>query len=98
MPTNVYRYVFHDDVPAAEVEATLLLSLLAVEALHGEAEVRLDGGHAFDAARNVCVVDAGTAVGRDLARLFTQFVRREFGDDAFTVERLAARPAEAVPS
>ena len=96
MSSQVYRYTFRRDVPAEEVEATLLLALLATEALHGEAEVRLDGGHAFDADKGTCVLDAGSAVGRDFARLFTQFVRREFGDDSFTVERIAAElPAAA---
>ena len=34
------------------------------------------------------MIDAGTPVGRDLNRLFVGFVGREFGADAFTVERI----------
>jgi hypothetical protein len=88
---NLYHYTFPRKVSIAEVEATLLLALLATEALHGEAEVRLDGGHAFDAKKRTCIIDAGTAVGRDFVRLFTQFVRREFGDNAFAVKRVGAK-------
>jgi hypothetical protein len=96
MSKEIYRYAFKDQIPIEEVEATLLLSVFATEALHGEAQTRLDLGHYLDPDRRACVVDAGTAVGKDLARLFTGFLRREFAD-GFTVERLgtAAMPAAA---
>lgn len=71
-----------------EVEASLLLAVLATESLHGECQTRLDAAHYFDPARRACVVDAGTPVGKDLNRLFTGFIGREFGPDAFTVERV----------
>jgi hypothetical protein len=95
MQSEVYRYVFGTEVPADEVEGTLLLSLLAAESLHGEAQTRLDARHYFDADQRACVVDASTVVGRDLNRLFVGFVRREFGADAFQVARVAAEPAAA---
>jgi hypothetical protein len=88
MAAEVYRYVFEPVVPAAEVETTLVLSLLAVEALHGESQTRLDAGHAFDGRRRVVVIDAATAVGRDFNRVFIGFVTREFGPDSFRVERV----------
>jgi hypothetical protein len=84
--SRAYRYTFAADVPSEDVESTLLLALLAVESLHGEADVRLDAGHVFDAEGRCCVIEAGTAVGRDLCRLFTGFLRREFGDYRFRVE------------
>ena len=97
MAADVYRYVFQAVVPAVEVESTLVLSLLAVEALHGESQTRLDAGHAFDRRLRVVVIDAATAVGRDLNRVFIGFVTREFGPEAFRVERVkpAAEPAAA---
>jgi hypothetical protein len=88
MTRELYRYEFTADVPAEEVEASLLLALLAAESLHGESQVRLDAAHAFDPDRHACVIDAGTAVGRDVNRLFVGFLRREFGPDAFRVERI----------
>jgi hypothetical protein len=92
MTRTVYRYTFSPGVAGDDVEATLLLAVLAAESLHGEADVRLDAAHAFDAARRVCALDASTAVGRDLCRLFTGFLRREFGDGNFRVERAAPGP------
>jgi hypothetical protein len=40
------------------------------------------------------VVDAATDVGRAIARIFTGFLSREFGEEAFKVERVGdAHPA-----
>jgi hypothetical protein len=95
MPTDVFRYRLADHVPAEEAEATLVLSILAVEALHGEAQTRLDAGHAFDAKRRTVVIDATTAVGRDFNRLFLGFLSREFGPGSFRVERVNPPPEPA---
>jgi hypothetical protein len=94
MQYEAYRYVFAPGSPIEDVEASLLLALLAVESLHGEAQVRLDAAHVISRDRRVCVIDAGTAVGQDLNRLFVTFLRREFGDDAFLVDRLVSDPPQ----
>ena len=91
MTEGVYRYTFAPDTPLEEVEASLLLALLSAESLHGESQVRLDAAQYFDRDRRACVIDAGTPAGRDLNRLFVGYLRREFGDDAFRVERVEAR-------
>src|SRR5262245_15148480 len=92
MAEQVYRYTFRADVPPEDLEASLLLARFAVEGLHGEAQVRLDAAHGLDAGRRACAIDATTAVGRDLNRVFVNFVRREFGEGAFRVERVTANP------
>src|SRR3954451_25079348 len=94
MTRKLYRFTFSPDVPPQEVEASMLLAVFAVESLHGEVQVRLDAAHSFDPDGRSCVIDAGTAVGRDLNRVFIGFLRREFGEDAFRVERVdsAAHP------
>jgi hypothetical protein len=88
MADELYRYTFTRQAPADEVEATLLLSLFAVESLHGEDQACLDASFRLDRRKRACVIDASTAVGRDLARVFTGLLRREFGPDAFAVERV----------
>jgi hypothetical protein len=90
MYREVYRYCFKSSVVSEEIEASLLLAILATESLHGASQVRLDVAHAFDAERHVCTIDATTPVGRDLNRLFIGFVSREFGEDAFEVHRVDA--------
>jgi len=91
---DVYRYTFASSVPSDDVEASLLLALLATESLHGAAQVRLDAAHFFDADRRACVIDASTPVGRDVNRLFAGFLTREFGADAFEVERVNELPQQ----
>jgi hypothetical protein len=88
MSSEIYRYRFSASVSFEEVQASLVLALLATESLHGESQVRLDAGHAVDADKRSCVIDASTAVGRDLNRLFAGFITREFGADVFEVERV----------
>ena len=94
--STAYHYEFGPSAPSDEVEATLILAVLAAESLHGEAQVRLDAAHTFDPDRRFCTIDAGTAVGRDLNRLFAGFVAREFGRNGFTVTRGPAARAEPV--
>lgn len=97
MTRDVYRYVFADEVPAVEVETTLVLSIFGVESLHGESQTRLDAQHAFDAKRRVVAIDASTSVGRDLNRLFIGFMTREFGPGSFRVERVQKTESETKP-
>ncbi len=92
MTKELYRYTFKPDVPLEDLEASLLLAVLSAESLHGEAQVRLDAAHFFDPDQRACVIDAGTPVGRDVNRLFVGFVRREFGEDSFQVERVDSLP------
>ena len=99
MTSEAYRYTFNPEVPPEDIQATLLLAVLGAEGLHGEAQVHLDEAHCFDPDCHSCVVDASTAVGRDLNRLFVGFLRREFNPDTFRVERLGTKilePATAV--
>jgi hypothetical protein len=88
MPSDVYRYRLAGHVPATEAEATLVLSILSVEALHGESQARLDACHAFDAKLRTVVIDGSTRVGRDFNRLFLGFLTHEFGPGSFRVERV----------
>ena len=88
MSREIYKYVFDRSVDMADIETSLLLALLATESLHGESQVRLEAAHALDAEGRTCVIDAGSDVGRNLNRLFVGFDRREFGEDAFRVERV----------
>ena len=92
MSANIYRYRFADGAVFEEVQAALVLAIMATECLHGESQVRLDAAHFLDLEQRACVIDAGTLVGRDVNRLFVGFLRREFGEDVFHVERVEALP------
>lgn len=89
-----YRYEFEGKIPRRDVEESLLLAVLAAESLHGRERVVLDAEFRLDPKARSCVVDASTEVGMAIARLFTGFLSREFGEDVFTVKRVQARAAD----
>src|SRR5262249_31216781 len=104
----VYRFAFDSDVSLDEVEGTMALALIGVQALHGEAGARLGAkplqgeagagwgaAHYLDRLRRACVIDGRTRVGGDLGRLFTGFLTREFGEAGFTVDPAEPRPSAA---
>ncbi len=88
MKRELYRYNFDSKVPIQDVEESLLLAVLAAESLHGRSLMRLDASFCLDSKKRSCVVDAATDVGRAIARIFTGFLSREFGEEAFKVERI----------
>jgi hypothetical protein len=97
MKRDIYRYNFSDDVPFRDVEESLLLAVLATESLHGRSLVRLDASFCLDEKKRAYVVDAGTEVGRHIARIFTGFLTREFGEEAFKGERVDETQAPHAP-
>ena len=88
MSAELYRYQFAPTLPQADIDSSLVLALFATETLHGETQVRLDASYYFDREQRASVIDAGTPVGRDVNKLFSGFLRKEFGDDSFRVERV----------
>ena len=95
MTRVVYRYIFEPDVPFDDVLATLRLAVLAAESIHGEEQVRLDVRFTGDPARRALVIDTSTAAGETTNRVFCGFVRREFGESSFKVDRGCEPRAEA---
>jgi hypothetical protein len=87
MTGNSYCYEFRRDVPMQDVEASLQLAFLATESLHGETQVRLDAAHSLNHRKRCCMINVQSRVGRDISRIFTGFLRHEFGEDAFSIKR-----------
>lgn len=87
MALSGYRYVFDRAVPFEEVRDTLHLALLAVTSMHGQTRVRLECAFACDELAHAVEVDASSELGRQLNEIFSGFVAREFGDDAFVIQR-----------
>lgn len=81
-----YTFELRPGVPLRDAEVTLRLALLAAEGLHGQAAVRLAAAHQVDPRRRVVEVDAYGPIGDGVVRLFTTFLTREYGDDAFDVQ------------
>lgn len=96
MGNDTYCYRFNDSVPLREAEESLMLAVLAAECLYGRSTVRLDATFRLDRRQSYCVIAAGSEVGRAIARIFTGFVSRQFGEDAFRVER-SGNGGDAIP-
>ena len=94
MTKKIVRYTFTRSASMREVEETLLLAVLAIESLFGESAVRLEASFSVDLSRRTCVIDSGTEVGGALCRVFTGLVSREFGRDAFEIQRGDSPPAK----
>ena len=92
-PTHQVRLTFGPQVPMAEVEGTLQLARIAAESVHGEGRVELAAACCVDPPRREVRIDTTSAVGRTLGLVFLGYVRREFGRDKVTVERV--RPGRA---
>lgn len=85
--SDIYEYRFKQEVSIPRVEETLLLAVLASEALHGRAQVQLEAEFSLNLDNSTCSVDVSTSVGRCIARIFTGFLTYEFGEAAFEVQR-----------
>ncbi|REK40903.1 MAG: hypothetical protein DWQ20_00815 [Actinobacteria bacterium] len=80
-----YEFGFTDK-DRDEAAATLRLAHIAVEGLFGEARSRLEvSTRVTTNGGDLLVIDASSAPGEALCRIFLAFAAREFGADAFTV-------------
>ena len=84
---TIYRFQFQRQVPLEKAEATLLLALIAAEALHGQPNVRLSVGYLFGEEKHACVIDGDNEVARQVVLIFMQFLIHEFGEDTFQIRR-----------
>jgi len=95
----VRRIAFNIPVDMESVEETMLLAILVVGCLHGDAAVRLDAGYAMDVAARIVVVRDGAVVARAVAQVFIGLCAHEFGEGAFTVSCVdSTTPRRMVPA
>ncbi|MBT8341830.1 MAG: hypothetical protein HKP58_10880 [Desulfatitalea sp.] len=91
MTQETYKYRFDQEtVQAQDMEDTFMLALMAVESLHSRSRVRMEVGFVIDKPNRTCTIDAVTPVGQELARIFTGFATREYGERAVHIERIAS--------
>ena len=82
-----YTYRFASDVPAQEMEDTFMLALLAVESLYGHSRVRMESRFTVDKEKRTCLIETMTQIGSDLAKIFTGFATKEYGERAVMIDR-----------
>lgn len=93
-----YQFQFKPDLPFEEIDSTLMLSTLAAECIHGRTQVHLDARFQATRKDNVCWIDADNEVGQHIARIFSGFMARLFGEQAFKVKRLVSHPINDEPA
>ena len=87
MTGETYRFTFDETVPFEEAELSLQLAVIAAGGLYGESRVRMELAYdALESARTV-VISRNGEIDSAVVRIFTAFLTREFGDDAFIVRR-----------
>lgn len=89
MQKDELRFWFGESVSMPEVDGTLRLAVMAVEALHGADRVRMEGRFELDTHGRTVAIDVATEVGRALALVFGSYIRREFGDEAVKINQSA---------
>lgn len=88
MAPEIYRFRFESDACMKDVHESLLLSIFAAEGVHGRSCIRMDVAFFADDDKRALVVDARTEAGHTVARIFTNFLLRQFGEETFQVERV----------
>jgi len=83
-------YRFTESVEMSEITDTLLLAVAAAEALHGRAKVNLDASFELSESERICRIGADNEVGKDIAKIFTEYLSLEIGEGAFVVEQVGS--------
>ena len=91
----VYSFSFAPEITDDEVASRLFLAAVNTENVFGGAAMRLDASFRFDKEARTCVIDGGTEIGRHMAKLSVSYLSKEFGDEAFAVERIGEVSAGA---
>ena len=87
MNNTIYCYRIKEGIPMDAVKDSLLLSVMAAESLYGRPRINLEARFRFEGSTRCCIIKAETSVGETIARVFTDLLIREFGEQAFKVER-----------
>ena len=91
MVRSVYKFNFDKHIPVDDIEDSLMLAALAAESLHGRAAMKIEASFCLNKRHRTCVIDAETPIGGDIARIFTAFVTKGYGEASFDVERTEER-------
>ncbi|MBI3551587.1 MAG: hypothetical protein HY077_03650 [Elusimicrobia bacterium] len=89
--TNEATYRFKPSKPQAPKLLAMLLDLAVkeTEVVYGQARVKLETS--FEVKDSECRIEGGTECAEHLAKLFTGFLIKKFGEQGFRVERLEKR-------
>mgnify|MGYP000138007406 CR=1 FL=1 len=88
---QVLRFKF-SEADRETVEADVALAIFAAECVYGRPRVRIEASYLVDEGGTACVLDISGEAGEAVARVFAGLSAARFGDQAFSVRRLAQDP------
>lgn len=91
MSEEHFLFEFSRAADMAKVENALLMAVVAAEGIHGRSRVSLEARFNTSLAVRTCLVNADNQVGVDIAKVFTEFLNLEVGEDAYKVTRRDGR-------
>jgi len=83
---QVCRFKFNRGIDKEIIEEKITLAFIAAECTFGPAKVRFNASYL--ARGNKVVFDVSSPIGEHIAEVFTELMVREFGEEAFIVERI----------
>ncbi len=84
----VCRFRFPEGLDGETIEGHLALAIIAAECTFGKPRVRISAAYCISKDRPEIAIDVSTEVGEHIAQVFTGLLMREFGEEAFVVERM----------
>ncbi len=89
--SRVLQFKFNDG-DRETVEADVALAIFAAECVYGRPRVRMEASYLVDEGGTACVLDISGDAGEAVARVFAGLSAARFGDQAYSVRRLAQGP------
>lgn len=85
---GVCRFRFPDGMDGETIEGHLALAIITAECTFGKPRVRISAAYCISKDKPEIAIDVSTEVGEHIAQVFTGLLMREFGEEAFVVERM----------
>jgi hypothetical protein len=85
---GVLSFRFQSNADREAVEADVALAIFAAECLHGRPRVRMEASYLVNDDGG-CVLQVNGEAGESVARVFAGLCAARFGEEAYSVQRLA---------
>lgn len=92
---DCYRFEFSNKIEPSDIDDLLHLAIFSASSIHGESATLLDVRYRFESGGRTCIIDASTAIGREVARIFTGYIAEEFDEGGFSIQRMKRQEASA---
>ena len=85
---GICRFRFSDEIEREAIETQLAQAVVGAECVFGQSRVRIGAAYVMADDGKQLAIDVSNEVGEHIAQLITGLITRQFGEDAFSVERI----------